>query len=147
MGFAIDGISLGHLRGVHPDLVRVVQRCADNAAMPFTFAVSCGLRTHQQQKLAVASGRSQTLNSRHLDGHAVDLVVLVQNQVTWDWAPYYVLADAMRQASIDTRIPLIWGGCWGQEMESYDGPAAKASGKYVTDWYAAHPKRAALLNR
>jgi peptidoglycan L-alanyl-D-glutamate endopeptidase CwlK len=131
MGFAIDGISLGKLRGVHPDLIRVVQRCAENANMAFTFGVSEGLRTFQQQRLDVAAGKSQTLASRHLDGHAVDLVVLVNNQVTWSWPPYYLLADAMRQAAVDTRIPVTWGGCWDKEMASYTDTAAHESAAYV----------------
>jgi len=139
MPFSLDPISLGKLRGVHPDLIRVVQRCAENAALPFTFGVSEGLRTLQQQKLDVAAGKSQTMNSRHLDGHAVDLVVLVHGQITWSWPPYYVLADAMRQASVDTRIPLVWGGVWNREMADYTKPAAAESAQYVSDWHAAHP--------
>lgn len=131
MGFALDPLSLGKLAGVHPDLVRVVQKCAADCALPFTFGVSCGLRTIQQQKLDVAAGLSQTQNSRHLDGHAADLVVLVQNQITWAWPVYYILADAMKLASVDTRIPLIWGGCWDKEMELFTDTAAHESAGYI----------------
>lgn len=110
MGFALDPISLKHLEGVHPDLVRVVQDCAANGAMPFTFGVSEGLRTIQQQKKDVAAGKSQTQNSRHLDGHAVDLVVLCHGHITWAWPPYYVLADQMKVAGRRVGVPIEWGG-------------------------------------
>lgn len=119
MGFALDPISLKHLQGVHPDLVRVVQDCAANGVMPFTFGVSEGLRTLQQQKLDVASGKSQTMNSRHLDGHAVDLVVLVQNKVTWAWPPYYKLSDEMKAAATRCGVMIEWGGDWATLK---DGP-------------------------
>lgn len=127
------------LRGVHPDLIKVVQSCAADSPMPFTFGVTCGLRTHREQKLTVASGASRTMNSRHLDGHAVDLVTLVTGEAKWDWPLYYTLADAMREAALRCRIPLIWGGCWDREMSDWKSPAPKESADYVQRWYAAHP--------
>lgn len=131
MGFALDGISLKHLGGVHPDLVRVVQKCAADVPLPFTFGVSEGLRTLQQQKIDVAAGKSQTMNSRHLDGHAVDLVVLVQGKMSWAWPSYYTLADAMRTAAMDGRVPLEWGGCWDKEVADWADVAAHESAAYI----------------
>lgn len=112
MGFALDPLSLKHMWGVHPDLIAVVKECADKGVMPFTFGVSEGLRTMANQKIAVASGKSQTLNSRHLDGHAVDLVVLIHGKVTWDWPPYHTLAHQMKAAAARCNIPITWGGDW-----------------------------------
>lgn len=132
MGFVLDNLSVSRTKGVHPDLIRVVMSCAADSALPFTFGISCGLRTHQAQKLAVASGKSKTMNSRHLDGHAVDLVALVSGEAAWDWPLYFSLADAMRAASIRCRVPLVWGGCWGKEMATYTGSAEDASAEYVT---------------
>lgn len=137
MGFALDNLSLSHLRGVHPDLVKVVQKCAADVPMPFTFGVSQGLRTHEQQKQYVAQGRSQTMNSRHLDGHAVDLVVLVANKMCWDWPLYYQLADAMRIAAIDTRVPVTWGGSWDTEISDWSQDAEHESAAYVARAHAA----------
>ena len=131
MGFPLDNLSLAHLGGVHPDLVRVVTKCAADVPLPFTFAVSQGLRTVEQQRQYVAQGRSQTMNSRHLDGHAVDLVVLVDGKITWDWPMYYRLADGMRHASLDTQIPLVWGGVWDKEMADYASDAEHESALYV----------------
>lgn len=119
MGFALDPISLKHMAGVHPDLVRVVQDCAANSVLPFIFGVSEGLRTIQQQKLDVASGRSTTNNSRHLDGHAVDLVTIIHGKVSWAWPPYHVLAAAMKEAAARVGVPIEAGADW----ENFpDGP-------------------------
>lgn len=109
-----------HLRGVHPDLVRVVRRCAAEWADPETgFIVTQGLRTLEEQKLLKAKGASRTLRSRHLTGHAVDLAVSVQGQVRWDWPLYAKLAKAMKEAAKKEKVPLEWGGDW---TSFKDGP-------------------------
>lgn len=108
------------LRGVHPDLVRVVRRCAAEWADPETgFIVTQGLRTLKEQKLLKAKGASRTLRSRHLTGHAVDLAVSVQGQVRWDWPLYAKLAKAMKEAAKKEKVPLEWGGDW---TSFKDGP-------------------------
>ena len=129
--FVLDNITVANLKGVHDDLVRVVKDLAANGQMPFSFGISQGLRTIAQQKLDVASGKSQTMNSRHLDGHAVDFVVLVNGRSTWDWAPYYILADQVRAAGLRCNIPLIWGGCWDKETADWTEQAAYESAAYV----------------
>jgi peptidoglycan LD-endopeptidase CwlK len=105
------------LAGVHPDLVRVLRNAAEGGAI---FRVTEGLRTHERQRQLVAEGKSQTLNSRHLTGHAVDVVPLDgAGQVSWAWGLYFPLADAFRAAAIAEGVPVIWGGAWGQEMAEY----------------------------
>ena len=109
-----------HLRGVHPDLVRVVRRCAAEWADPETgFIVTQGLRTLEEQKLLKAKGASRTLRSRHLTGHAVDLAVSVRGQIRWDWPLYAKLAKAMKEAAKKEKVPLEWGGDW---TSFKDGP-------------------------
>ena len=108
------------LRGVHPDLVRVVRRCAAEWADPETgFIVTQGLRTLEEQKLLKAKGASRTLRSRHLTGHAIDLAVSVRGQIRWDWPLYAKLAKAMKAAAKAEKVPLEWGGDW---MSFKDGP-------------------------
>ena len=108
------------LRGVHPDLVRVVRRCAADWADPETgFIVTQGLRTLEEQKLLKAKGASRTLRSRHLTGHAVDLAVSVRGQVRWDWPLYAKLAKAMKAAAKAEKVPIEWGGDW---TSFKDGP-------------------------
>lgn len=98
------------LKGVHPDLVRVVEHAIDISAVDFT--VLEGLRTPERQKLLRDSGASQTINSRHITGHAVDLGALVDGEVRWDWPLYHQIAKAMKQAAKDLNVAIVWGGDW-----------------------------------
>lgn len=105
------------LQGVHPDLVRVVRRALKLSTVDF--AVIEGVRTAKRQRELVAAGASQTLNSRHLTGHAVDLAPVIGGVIRWDWPPFYRIADAMRQAGDDLGVRIIWGGSW---VKFKDGP-------------------------
>lgn len=110
--------SLSRLRGVHPDLVRVVLRCADDWKDKDTgFIVTQGVRTLEEQKLLVKKGASRTLRSRHLKApngyaHAVDLAVVLKGAVTWHFPLYDRLAKAMKAAARAEKVPLEWGGDW-----------------------------------
>ena len=105
------------LKGVHPDLVKVVERAIEVTTVDFT--VLEGLRDPARQKVLVDSGASQTLNSRHITGHAVDLGAWVDNQVDWSWPLYSQIAKAMKTASQELGIPIEWGGDW---KSFKDGP-------------------------
>ena len=109
-GFQLSERSRQRLQGVHPDLVKVVERAI--AISDLDFMVTEGLRTAAQQSKYVAAGRSQTKNSRHLTGHAVDLAVLLNGELTWDWKYYAKLGDIMKQAAKDLGIKIEWGGDW-----------------------------------
>ena len=54
--------SLTSLNGIHPDLRRVIDRALQDSQLDF--AVIEGLRTRKRQEQLVASGASQTMNSR-----------------------------------------------------------------------------------
>ena len=114
--------TLGHrskqrLKGVHPDLVNVVERAIRITTVDF--AVLEGLRTPERQKALVEAGASQTLNSRHLTGHAVDLGAWVGDEVRWDWPLYHKIASAMKEAAKQVDVPIEWGGDW---RNFRDGP-------------------------
>lgn len=117
MTFKLGSRSLQRLQGVHPDLVRVVKRAISITEVDFT--VLEGLRTIQRQRQLVASGASQTLNSRHLTGHAVDLGAFVGNTVRWDWPLYHKIAAAMKEAARLEKVTIEWGGDWKRFK---DGP-------------------------
>ena len=109
----LNAYSIAKLRGVHPDLMRVVLRCAADWKDGGTgFIVTCGLRTLAEQKVLVAKGASKTLRSRHLTGHAVDLAATIGGNVRWDWPLYDRLAKAMKAAAKAEKVPLEWGGDW-----------------------------------
>jgi peptidoglycan L-alanyl-D-glutamate endopeptidase CwlK len=104
---------LARLTGLHPDLVRVVRRA--RAIEPFT--VIEGLRSRERQAALVAAGKSRTMSSRHLTGHAVDL-----GPIPLDWSDeraFHVLAKAMGRAAALERVPITWGGSW---RGFFDGP-------------------------
>jgi peptidoglycan L-alanyl-D-glutamate endopeptidase CwlK len=126
------------LAGVHPDLVRVVRRAAEGGAM---FRVTEGLRTPERQAELVAKGASQTMNSRHLTGRAVDLAPLVDNNVSWDWKHFFPMADAVAAAARAEGVPLIWGGAWGRLVQDWPkGGAEAAKDAYVAERRAARRK-------
>lgn len=116
-GFKLGATSLARLKGVHPDLVRVVKRAIELTKQDFT--VLEGLRTKERQKQLVAKGASKTMNSYHITGHAVDVAPIVNGQVSWDWKYYYPVRDAMKAAAKELGVKVEWGGDW---KSFKDGP-------------------------
>jgi peptidoglycan L-alanyl-D-glutamate endopeptidase CwlK len=114
----LNSASFAKLKGVHPDLVRVVLRCAEDWAEADTgFIVTCGVRTLEEQKILKAKGASKTLRSRHIlaangFSHAVDLACMIKGQVRWDWPLYDKLAKRMKAAADKEGVLLEWGGDW-----------------------------------
>ena len=102
--------SQSRLKGVHPDLVKVVERAIEITTVDFT--VLEGLRDPARQKTLMESGASQTLNSRHITGHAVDLGAWVDNQVDWSWPLYHKITAAMKEAAKELNVSIVWGGDW-----------------------------------
>ena len=102
--------SLSKLKGVHPDLIRVVKRAVELTEVPFR--ITEGRRTLARQKQLVAAGASQTMRSRHLTGHAIDLAAEVGGKVRWDWPLYHKLDEAMKKAAHELDVPIEWGGDW-----------------------------------
>jgi len=106
------------LKGVHPDLVQVVRHAL--SLSPVDFVVIEGLRTPARQQELLRSGKTRTLNSRHLTGHAVDVVPLIGGIIPWeDWSAFEQVSGAMKQAARASGVPLIWGGDW---VTFRDGP-------------------------
>lgn len=115
--FKLGSRSLSRLKGLNSDLVLVVKRAIELTEVDF--AVLEGLRTRSRQLELVRAGASQTMNSRHLTGHAVDLGAYVNGKVRWDWPLYYKIAGAMKRAARELEVPLEWGGDW---KSFKDGP-------------------------
>ena len=110
MSYRLGNRSKERLEGVHPDMVAVVERAIELTEIDFT--VLEGLRTLERQKTLVARGASTTLNSRHITGHAVDLGAYVDGEVRWDWPLYHKIAEAMKQAALELKVDMDWGGDW-----------------------------------
>lgn len=121
MSYKLGTASLKELQGVHADLVAVVKRAIQLTVQDF--GVHDGIRTLDQQKELVKSGASQTLESRHITGHAVDLVPFINGKLRWEWGPIFRIADAVRQAAKELGTPIRWGGAWDIDFtESHDLP-------------------------
>ncbi len=117
MAYRLSARSRRNLEGVHPDLVRVVERALEISRVDFV--VVEGVRTLERQKVLFQQGATRTMNSRHLHGMAVDLAPWIGGAIRWDWPPFHDIADAMKSAAIELRIPIVWGGSW----QSFpDGP-------------------------
>ena len=124
MTYRLGNRSKERLEGVHPDLVKVVERAIEITEVDFT--VLEGLRSLTRQKALKLRGASTTLRSRHLTGHAVDLGAFVDGGVRWDWPLYHKLAEAMKQAALELKVDMEWGGDW----KSFpDGPHYQLSWK------------------
>ena len=108
--FKLSRRSLERMQKVHPDLVKVVMLAIELTEVDF--GVTEGVRTIERQRELFAKGASKTMNSRHLSGHAVDLVAYVGSEVRWDWPLYRKIADAMKRAANSLNVPIVWGGDW-----------------------------------
>ena len=121
MPYSLGKRSLQNLSGVHPDLVDVVKLAISKSDQDFT--VIEGIRNIYRQRELVKTGKSTTMNSRHLTGHAVDIAPW---PISWDWEYFYPIADAMKQAAEELEVDLEWGGDW----KSFpDGPHYQLSRK------------------
>ena len=116
----MDDRSERNLIGVHPDLVKVVRKTYDDwRSTGGDLIVTEGVRSPARQAELVKAGASQTMNSRHLTGHAVDLAVKVGNEVRWDWPPYFRLAALMKSNALNLGVHIIAGADW---TSFRDGP-------------------------
>ena len=110
MGFKLGKKSLSNLKGVHPDLIKVVKRAIELTECDVT--VTEGLRSKERQAQLLKEKKTTTSNSRHLTGHAVDLAAWVDGTVSWNWDHYYKIAEAVKQAAKELNISIEWGGEW-----------------------------------
>lgn len=115
--FKLSQKSKDRMAGVHPDLVAIVNRAIEITAVDF--AVLEGVRSQAKQAQLVKAGASQTMRSRHLTGHAVDLCAYVGGSVRWDWPLYDRISEAVKAAAKELATPIEWGGDW---VSFKDGP-------------------------
>jgi peptidoglycan L-alanyl-D-glutamate endopeptidase CwlK len=120
--------SVRSLGGVHPDLVRVIERLSENTSQPFI--VTEGLRTRERQIVLVREGKSRTLNSRHCVGMACDLAVLLPDGgISWERGQYKILASSAKAAAVELGIPIECGADW----QWFDGPHIQLNPKFYPD--------------
>jgi len=130
MSFKLSSRSEGKLEGINPQLIEVVKTAITLTKVDF--GVTCGMRTVEEQEKLVASGASQTMKSKHLEGRAVDLVAYIGPNVTWALNKYDELADAMAAAAKQKGLALKWGAAWTVgNIADWDGSMEDAMNAYV----------------
>ncbi|OBU11710.1 M15 family metallopeptidase [Morganella psychrotolerans] len=105
--FGFSKRSEDNLKGVNPDLVKVIRRTLE--ITPVDFIVIEGLRTEARQKQLVAEKKSQTMKSRHLTGHAVDIIPV---NTKWQIDEFKPLLKAVKQAADELGVKLRFGINW-----------------------------------
>lgn len=108
MMFKFGERSEKNLIGVHPDLIAVCRRALQITYVDFM--ITDGLRTPEEQAILIKKGKSWTMDSRHITGHAIDVAAIVRGAVSWDYELYEKIAEAFKSASLELKIPIKWGG-------------------------------------
>lgn len=114
----LSATSLDRLKGVHAKLTQVVHLAC--TMCPVEFIVVEGLRSKERQAALYAQGRTNpgnkvtwTLNSKHIDGLAVDLAPIVDGKIDWqDLAKFDAIAKAMFAAAAELGVKIRWGKDW-----------------------------------
>lgn len=100
--------SMARLKGVDTRLVAVIGAAA--LSCPLEFQVTEGVRSLARQQMLFDAGKSRTLQSKHLFGHAVDIHVLVNGVANWDFKNYAVVNEHVQKAAAHFGVSVKWGG-------------------------------------
>jgi len=121
--------SLKRLKGVHPDIVKVVKQASLYADI---FVVE-GLRSQKRQNKLKKSGNSQISRSYHLYGLAVDLVLMVNGKIDWNTiASYKKVYKAICRAEDELGLNVMDNAMFDLHWKSLtDYPHWQMTSRYV----------------
>ena len=110
------------LINLHPDLVSVAYLALSYSK--YDFGITETLRTIEQQEIYVKEGKSETMNSRHLENEggyseALDIKIWVNGSISWKKEHFSKVAAAFFEAAIELGVKIEWGGHW---ESFFDGP-------------------------
>jgi peptidoglycan L-alanyl-D-glutamate endopeptidase CwlK len=93
------------------------------------------MRTLEEQRALVEKGASQTMKSKHLDGHAVDLMAYCGSRASWELNLYDDIADAMAEAAREVDVPIRWGAAWtvSNIAQFHGGTMEDAMNSYIDE--------------
>jgi len=122
-GFRFGAASERELIGVNPDLVRVTRLGLRYSSQDY--CVYDGIRSVKEQQQHFKTGTTKTMQSRHLQGLAVDLVPWINGKVVWDWDGCYEIACAIDKAATELGLAhrITWGGAWDRTLADFSGKA------------------------
>ena len=131
MNFKLSKRSLDNLVGVDSRLVAVVHRAIELTKVDF--AVVEGVRTPQRQREMFDKGASQVREGgTHVEGKAVDLMAYIGSNGSWQLHLYDDIADAMKAAAIEHKLPLRWGAAWNvPDIRYWKGTMQEAMNFYI----------------
>ena len=109
-------ISEKRLNEVRPCLKAIMHEAIARAeGIGMTVQITEGLRTQQRQLELFKAGKSKTMNSYHLNGRAVDVIV----NDSWVFEDYKKFADVVKAVAKECGYKITWGGDWPRFR---DGP-------------------------
>jgi len=142
-GKKLDKTSLKRLKGVHPDIVKVVELAYSLCSVDFM--VVDGLRTQKLQNRLVRMGRSHSLRSYHLYGLAVDLAPIRNGKILWNnMKGYKAIRKAIGQAQSQLGINVLANAMFDLHWKSLvDYPHYQMRTDYVSnrnprEYYSKH---------
>lgn len=127
--FKLSQRSINNLKDIKPQLRDVVSRAIQLTEVDFV--VIEGLRSIARQQELVNQGASQTMNSKHITGDAVDLAAWL-GTIRWELPLYFKIAEAMKQAAIENNVAIRWGGAWSvNDIRTYPETMEHAHEAYL----------------
>lgn len=121
-----DKVSIERLKGIHPDLRKLADAVLQ--AAPWPIRVTEGLRTLERQKQLVAIKASKTMNSRHLTGHAIDVVPYIdldrdgkiETEELYNKELFRQLIPIAKDCAEKLGTEMVWGYDWGWDMPHWE---------------------------
>ena len=72
------------------------------------------------------------MKSKHIGGHAVDLMAYIRSRGSWELNLYDDLADAMKEGAKTAGVGIRWGAAWHiPDICEWDGTMEEAMNAYV----------------
>jgi len=110
MNYKFGKTSEEKLATVDSQLVSIARKAL--AVSKIDFGITEGKRSIKKQTQLVAEGASKTMKSKHLTGHAIDIVCYADGKITWDLEYYQIAANAFKLACKESEVKIRWGGSW-----------------------------------
>ena len=106
--FELDAKSLNRLNGVDKRLVNLAKQVAK--ITPIHFQITEGIRTKERQEQLVKEGKSKTLNSKHLQGLAIDIMSCKEgySQAKDIFILVGLFIAKAKQLNIKIRVGALW---------------------------------------
>ena len=105
-----------NLRGVDEDIVEVL----DQAIKYIDLTIIEGVRSKERQQELYDQKKTKTLQSKHLEGKAVD-VAPYHNGIDWeDRENFIYMGGIIMGIAYSLGIPLRWGGDWNKNNDLSD---------------------------